>query len=79
MLSMIEQTIFKREIEKLSEEYLACPNDQLKQQIKEEIIQLSSVLMKTVRINQLINYFYFEKISISTSFRICNISTTSLK
>jgi hypothetical protein len=76
MLSMIEQTIFKREIEKLSEEYLACPNDQLKQQIKEEIIQLSSVVMKTVRINQLINYFYFEKISFYMISRICHISTT---
>ncbi|MDV2683012.1 hypothetical protein RYX56_01345 [Alkalihalophilus lindianensis] len=79
MLSMIEQAIFKREIEKLSEEYLACPNDQLKQQIKEEIIQLSAVLLKTVRINHITNYFYFEKISFSMISGICNISTTSLK
>ncbi len=48
MLSRTEQFIFKNEIRKLSEDYMRCANDELKNIIKNEIIDLSFTLTNAI-------------------------------
>ncbi|ERN54648.1 hypothetical protein M3689_05355 [Alkalihalophilus marmarensis] len=50
MLTNIECEVFKQELRKLADEYIKCSNAYIKQAIKHDILQLSSILLQASKL-----------------------------